>query len=211
MYKSSCLRNTVLSFDSILGNTPRVCSHQLSPFDLYENELENITSPRPPSTKEPDLRGEVDRDEVGSLKQQYPLAIQRGERAGVPAEPLPHLGGLTFTACPSAESEDVKSCKALAASLTPCMVNPQSQEGKQLCYMVTMSYFLPEQRQDSGSPTSNLDSAAGLCKGSEGLVAIDLPLWALLSRCFVCCLPYRCLGTKGERGWDTKAAAACCS
>lgn len=37
--------------------------------------------------KEPDLRGEVNRDEVGSLKQQYPLPIQRGERAGVPAKP----------------------------------------------------------------------------------------------------------------------------
>lgn len=81
--------------------------------------------------KEPDLRREVNRDEVGSLKQQYPLAIQCGERAGVPTEPRappPRGGVLAFTACPSAESEDVKSCKAPAASLTLCTVKPHPKK-----------------------------------------------------------------------------------
>lgn len=43
--------------------------------------------------KEPDLRGE--RNELGSLKQQYPVGIQHGEAAGAPAEtPLPGRFGL---------------------------------------------------------------------------------------------------------------------
>lgn len=74
--------------------------------------------------------------EVGSLERQYPLAIPHGGRAGVPAEtPLPW----------TAESDDVRSCKGPAASLTLCMGKLQSQEGRQLCHVVTTNCFLPKQ------------------------------------------------------------------